>query len=62
MSDPRCFDPKHDEPCPLPCVACEEECDHLHFCHYCGAGPSKFMLGCCDDCSEHLAAETEKEV
>jgi hypothetical protein len=22
-----CTDPKHDEPCPLPCLACESECD-----------------------------------
>jgi hypothetical protein len=22
-----CHDPRHDEPCPLPCAACEDECD-----------------------------------
>ncbi len=22
-----CVDPRHDEPCPLPCQACDEECD-----------------------------------
>jgi hypothetical protein len=25
------------------------------YCQHCGAGPSKFMLGCCDTCSEKLA-------
>lgn len=22
-----CHDPRHDTPCPLPCYACEQECD-----------------------------------
>lgn len=22
-----CFDSRHDNPCPLPCEACDEECD-----------------------------------
>lgn len=22
-----CHDPRHEKPCPLPCEACEEECD-----------------------------------
>jgi hypothetical protein len=27
-----CYDPRHDTPCPQPCVACKEECDpkHIH--------------------------------